>query len=91
MDDQETFTLLPLTIDPTTKEVSSTTPPSKALADQLKALYTLQRALLTLDTPGNVPPPPLPVNPKRGAQSTSNFYFSHFILFLLAPMIEARL
>ncbi|MCJ1458906.1 hypothetical protein MMC28_009282 [Mycoblastus sanguinarius] len=59
----ETFTLLPLHLDPTTKAVSS---PSDSLSVDLTALKTLQRALLS--QPQQIPPPPLPTNPKRSAQ-----------------------
>lgn len=60
----ETFTLLPLTLDPTTKALSS---PSPSLTPHLTALHTLHRTLLSLPT-GTTPPPPLPTNPKRSAQ-----------------------
>ncbi|KAI4121998.1 MAG: hypothetical protein LQ338_006049 [Usnochroma carphineum] len=59
----ETFTQLPLTIDPTSKAVSS---PLPHLSVPLTSLHTLQRALLSL--PSQVPPPALPTNPKRSAQ-----------------------
>jgi translocation protein SEC72 len=67
MDDTETFTLLPLHLDPTSKAITSPTP-SRALQAELTTLHTLHRSLLTLDTPA--PPPPIPVNPKRSAQIT---------------------
>ncbi|KAI1822752.1 tetratricopeptide repeat domain-containing protein [Xylaria intraflava] len=66
MSDQDTFTLLPLQIDPQTKAIS-TPSTSRSLQAELAALNNLHRALLTLETPSNVPPPPLPVNPKRSA------------------------
>ncbi|KAI1350216.1 tetratricopeptide repeat domain-containing protein [Xylaria sp. FL0043] len=69
MSDLDTFTLLPLQIDPQTKTVS-TTSPSKSLQAELAALNTLHRSLLSLETPNNVPPPPIPVNPKRSANVT---------------------
>ncbi|KAH8652070.1 hypothetical protein BX600DRAFT_373332, partial [Xylariales sp. PMI_506] len=62
--------VLPLTIDPQTKAVKTTPSswvPPKALAAELEALNTLHRTLLTLETPSHVPPPPIPVNPKRSA------------------------
>ncbi|KAI9888858.1 MAG: hypothetical protein M1814_006208 [Vezdaea aestivalis] len=63
----ETFTQLPISLDPTTKAIKPTeSAPSKPLADELTALNTLHRALIGLDT--SVPPAPLPVNPKRSAQ-----------------------
>lgn len=59
----QTFTLLPLTIDPTSKAVSS---PLPHLAPHLTSLTTLHRTLVPL--PSQIPPPPLPTNPKRSAQ-----------------------
>jgi translocation protein SEC72 len=67
MDDTETFTLLPLHLDPTSKKITSTTT-SRALQAELETLNTLHRTLLTLETPA--PPPPIPVNPKRSAHIT---------------------
>ncbi|PSR74662.1 tetratricopeptide repeat domain-containing protein [Coniella lustricola] len=75
--DQDTFTLLPLSMHPQTKAItttsssssSSTTTASRALAAELEALNTLHRTLLsTLEAPFTVPPPPVPVLPKRSAQ-----------------------
>lgn len=68
MDDSETFTLLPLTIDPTSKAILATQSPSKSLQEELTTLNTLHRTLLSLDSA--VPPAPVPVNPKRSAQIT---------------------
>ncbi|KAL8840544.1 MAG: hypothetical protein Q9170_001297 [Blastenia crenularia] len=62
-DPLETFTQLPLTIDPTSKSLSS---PLPHLSTPLADLHTLQRSLLSL--PSQIPPPPLPTNPKRSAQ-----------------------
>ncbi|MCJ1235551.1 hypothetical protein MMC14_003521 [Varicellaria rhodocarpa] len=66
---EETFTLLPLYLDPTSKAISapslSHTP---SLASELTFLNQSHRSLLTLDTPSQVPPAPLPLNPKRSAQ-----------------------
>ncbi|OTB18584.1 hypothetical protein K445DRAFT_54766 [Daldinia sp. EC12] len=62
----ETFTMLPLQIDPQTKALS-TTSGSRALQAELASLNALHRSLLALETPNQVPPPPLPVNPKRSA------------------------
>lgn len=66
--DADTFTLLPLHLDPTSKAISSTDSASAALQDELNTLNTLHRTLLTVDAPNGVPPPPVPVNPKRSAQ-----------------------
>lgn len=63
----ETFTLLPLHLDPATKAISCPSLNTPAMTTELHALNQTHRALLTLDTPHNVPPPPLPLNPKRSA------------------------
>ncbi|KAI2778025.1 hypothetical protein F4815DRAFT_259763 [Daldinia loculata] len=62
----ETFIMLPLQIDPQTKALTATSS-SRALQSELASLNALHRSLLALDTPNQVPPPPLPVNPKRSA------------------------
>ncbi|KAI5865232.1 hypothetical protein GGS23DRAFT_416654 [Durotheca rogersii] len=67
--DLDTFTLLPLQLDPQTKALTSTSS-SRALQSELAALNALHRSLLTLETPNQVPPPPVPVNPKRSANVT---------------------
>ncbi|TPX09334.1 uncharacterized protein E0L32_009378 [Thyridium curvatum] len=68
MSDLDTFTLLPLKLDPQSKAVSATHPGANpALDTELSTLNALHRALLSLDTPSSVPPPPIPVNPKRTA------------------------
>ncbi|KAK4467164.1 hypothetical protein QBC42DRAFT_257883 [Cladorrhinum samala] len=68
MSDQDTFDFIPLTIDPKTKTISSaTSPSSRALEAELAALNSLHRTLHSLDPPHIVPPPPVPVNPKRSA------------------------
>lgn len=59
----ETFTLLPIQMDPTSKALSS---PTSTLDSDLTALNTLHRAILSL--PNQIPPPPTNVNPKRSAQ-----------------------
>ncbi|KAB5550878.1 hypothetical protein GE09DRAFT_1123999 [Coniochaeta sp. 2T2.1] len=69
MSDLETFTLLPLHLNPQTKAITSS-PPSRALDTELSTLNSLHRSLLALDPPSLVPPPPLPVNPKRSANVT---------------------
>lgn len=75
MADEETFTLLPLHMDPKSKAITAPAhhthhASSRALLAELDALNTLHRALLTLDPPATHPPPPVPVNPKRSAQLT---------------------
>ncbi|KAI0828764.1 hypothetical protein F5Y06DRAFT_222498 [Hypoxylon sp. FL0890] len=62
----ETFTMLPLQIDPQTKALA-TSSSSRALQAELASLNALHRSLLALETPNQVPPPPVPVNPKRSA------------------------
>ncbi|KAI0117981.1 tetratricopeptide repeat domain-containing protein [Nemania sp. FL0031] len=69
MSDLDTFTLLPLQLDPQSKAVS-TSSSSRTLQAELAALNTLHRSLLSLETPNQVPPPPVPVNPKRSANIT---------------------
>jgi len=66
MDD--TFTLLPLHMDPTTKHVSAPDAASTTLDEELGLLNITHRALLSLSTPNQVPPPPLPLNPERSAE-----------------------
>ncbi|KAJ5099868.1 hypothetical protein N7532_006869 [Penicillium argentinense] len=67
------YTQYPLHMDGASKAISL--PPSSAytstqsttINSELEELNTLHRALISLDAP-NVPPPPMPVNAKRGAQ-----------------------
>lgn len=54
-------------MDPQSKAIT-TTSSSRTLQTELQALNTLHRAMLSLETPNQVPPPPVPVNPKRSAQ-----------------------
>jgi len=67
MDDLETFTALPLRLDPQSKAIT-TTSNYRALNEELATLNALHRSLLSLESP--VPPPPIPVNPKRSANIT---------------------
>ena len=67
MEDTESFTLLPIHLDPKSKAIS-TSSTSKKLSDELESLNALHTAFLSLETPA--PPPPVPVNPKRTAQIT---------------------
>lgn len=64
MDELETFNFLPISMDPASKAVH-TTSKSRSLNEELKTLNELHRSLLTLESP--IPPPPIPVNPKRTA------------------------
>lgn len=68
MSDLEAFDFIPLQIDPKSKSISATPPTaSRALEAELASLNNLHRALHGLDPPHLVPPPPVPVNPKRSA------------------------
>ncbi|PSS22316.1 hypothetical protein M430DRAFT_17874 [Amorphotheca resinae ATCC 22711] len=67
MEDTESFTLLPIRLDPTSKAITSTSN-SRALQEELATLNNLHRSLLSIESP--VPPPPIPVNPKRSANIT---------------------
>ncbi len=67
MEAADTFTLLPLQLDPN-GNVTATSSTSNALATELAALNALHRGLLAVETPTGTPPPPVPVNPKRSAQ-----------------------
>ncbi|KAF7901956.1 hypothetical protein EAE96_008101 [Botrytis aclada] len=67
MEETETFTLLPLHIDYQSKALS-TSSNSKALNEELEEINTLCRTLLAIESP--IPPPPVPVNPKRSAGIT---------------------
>jgi translocation protein SEC72 len=67
------FNEYPLHMDPASKALSliatsAQTPAQKAaITAELEELNQLHRSLQTLDPP-NIPPAPLPINPKRGAQ-----------------------
>jgi translocation protein SEC72 len=66
-DTLETYTHLPLHVDPQTKQISILSS-DKSLQDAVAKVNDLHNALKNLDTPNNIPPPPMPVNPKRSAQ-----------------------
>lgn len=69
------FNHYPLHLDPTSKAISldpsTTHTPSQTslITTELAELNALHRSLISLDPP-NIPPPPLPINPKRSAQIT---------------------
>lgn len=63
-DSLEFFEQIPLSIDPATKAISSSSK-DRAIQDAIASLNALHTSLKSLDTP--VPPPPVPVNPKRSA------------------------
>ncbi|KAK7212917.1 hypothetical protein V2G26_020095 [Clonostachys chloroleuca] len=64
----------PILMDPKSKAITAdpNIKASRALTAELELLNTLHRALVTSDSvpPSGVPPPPVPVNPKRGANIT---------------------
>ena len=66
MSDLDTFTQLPVRLDPQSKAVTSSSS-SRSLEAELNTLNQLHRSLLALDNNAVVPPPPVPVNPKRTA------------------------
>ncbi|KAI9035465.1 uncharacterized protein KD926_003461 [Aspergillus affinis] len=71
------FNHYPLHLDPSSKAISLDASSSTSysaqqtatLNEELQELNALHRALISVDPP-NIPPPPLPVNPKRSAQIT---------------------
>ncbi|PYI01518.1 hypothetical protein BO78DRAFT_401266 [Aspergillus sclerotiicarbonarius CBS 121057] len=72
------FNQYPLHLDPTSKSISllpttntstSLPTPASTITTELTHLNALHRSLISLDPP-NIPPPPLPVNPKRSGQIT---------------------
>lgn len=73
--DIDSYTQYGLYLDPTTKSISlpntegQTPSQLETINAELQQLNILHRALIGLDSP-NVPPPPLPINPKRSAQIT---------------------
>lgn len=70
MEGPDTFVQLPLVIDPNTKAISASSS-SGALETELAALNSLHRSFIKdLEGPLGIPPPPVPVNPKRSAQIT---------------------
>lgn len=71
LDPSETYTHLPLSLDPTSKIVSVPSQSGDAsLQSHVAALNALHQSMKSLDTPNQVPPPPVPVNPKLSSQIT---------------------
>ncbi|EUC29965.1 hypothetical protein COCVIDRAFT_108834 [Bipolaris victoriae FI3] len=68
MESLDTFTLLPLQLDPATHSIIAPQNTSNVVEKELEALNNLHRNLLHVETPTGTPPPPVPVNPKRSAQ-----------------------
>jgi translocation protein SEC72 len=69
-DPLESYTHIPLHLDPTSKQITAHSPSSldQATLAAITSLNALHTSLKTLETPNQVPPPPVPVNPKRSAQ-----------------------
>jgi translocation protein SEC72 len=69
-DPLESYTHIPLHLDPTSKQITAHSPSSldQATLTAITSLNALHTSLKTLETPNQVPPPPVPVNPKRSAQ-----------------------
>lgn len=63
----ETYTHLPVHIDAATKQVSVLSS-DQATQDAIAFVNDLHTQFKGLETANNVPPPPVPVNPKRTAQ-----------------------
>lgn len=63
----ETYTHLPVHIDPQTKQVSILSS-DKTIQDAVDNLNRLHTSFKSLETPNNVPAAPMLVNPKRSAQ-----------------------
>ncbi|RMZ77828.1 hypothetical protein DV737_g4126, partial [Chaetothyriales sp. CBS 132003] len=66
-DSLETYTHLPIHIDPASKAVSVTSS-DQAVQDAVAQVNALHTAFKKLETPNNLPPPPMPPDPKRSAQ-----------------------
>ena len=62
----ETYTHLPIHIDPATKQVSVMSS-DKSAQDAVAIVNDLHTQFKSLETANNVPPPPMPVDPKRTA------------------------
>ncbi|KAI9690645.1 MAG: hypothetical protein M1820_009952 [Bogoriella megaspora] len=67
MEVEDTFTQLPIQIDPQTKAISTPSINSSETATEIDHINALNRAIVGLSTPNSIPPPPVPVDPKRGA------------------------
>jgi translocation protein SEC72 len=63
----ETYTHLPLHIDPQTKQISVLSS-DKTIQEAIASINKLHTSFKSLETANNIPPPPLPVNPKRSGQ-----------------------
>jgi translocation protein SEC72 len=65
----ETYTHLPLNLDPQTKQVEILSS-DKSLQEAIADINKLHTAFKSLETPNNIPPPPMQVNQKRSAAIT---------------------
>ena len=65
MEGPETFNQVPLSIDPSSKTLSSS---DSSLGTEIDEINKTHRAFVALDSPNQIPPPPAPVNPKRSVQ-----------------------
>ena len=65
MEGLETFNQVPLSIDPSSKTLSSS---DSSLGTEIDEINKMHRAFVALDSPNQIPPPPAPVNPKRSVQ-----------------------
>jgi len=63
----ETYTHLPVHLDPQTKQVSILSS-DKTIQDAIDNVNRLHTAFKSLETPNNVPQAPMMINPKRSAQ-----------------------
>lgn len=99
-DSLETYTHLPLHLDPATKIVTATKKSDDQLDEILKNINSLHNQIKGLETANHAPPGPLPVNPKRTAQLTKlresgsqsvrkNDYAGAIRLFTLAIQMAA--
>jgi translocation protein SEC72 len=63
----ETYNHLPIHVDPATKQISASTS-DKSLLNAIALVNDIYTQSKTLENANGVPPPPMPVNPKRSAQ-----------------------
>ncbi|OBT54350.1 hypothetical protein VE04_05776 [Pseudogymnoascus sp. 24MN13] len=85
MEDTESFTLLPVHLDPKSKALS-TTSNSKRLRDELESLNALHTAFLSLETPAPLPPrPPSTQSAARRSPSSARVPMPHTALRTTRP------
>ena len=72
MESLDTFTFIPVEVDPTTKIVTTPTASNTdSLTTELATLNALHKSMVGLETPNAVPAPPMPVAPKRSQNITN--------------------